>query len=186
MKKAIYATCSLILAAGLTACGEKKSEASWQPSTETEQTAASDEPYADPAQENNSTVTLGGHKYEVKVSREADKELPMAEDELGKKFYDNRVTVSITRDGAEFFSKSYTKEAFADFLTEAESKGTVLLGMAFDSDKSDAHAIYLGAQIGETGIGEGPSFTVEIPLSGGASSIMRDSEQDTTGDDGME
>ena len=53
--------------------------------------------------------------------------------------------------------------------------------MAFDSEKSDASALRLGAQIGQVGIEEGPAFSVEIPLNGGASSIVRDQEQDTTG-----
>ena len=55
--------------------------------------------------------------------------------------------------------------------------------MAYDSAKSDAHTIRLGAQVGQVGIEEGPAFSIEIPLDGGAMSIVRDNNQDTTGDD---
>lgn len=185
MKKVIYVACSLLFVAGIAACGGQKEGETAQTHSETAQNEVSDEPYADSSLESSSTAQLGGHTYVVKVNRVSDKQLPVVEDELGKKFYDNRVDVTVTRDGQEFFSRSYTKEAFADFLSAAESRGTVLLGMAYDSEKSDSRAICLGAQIGEVGIGEGPVFTVEIPLDGSASGIVRDSEQDTTGDEGF-
>lgn len=184
-KKAIRSVCPFLLAALLTACGEKKSEPAAQAPAVSGQSAEADAPYSDPVQENRTTVTLGGSKYEVTVRREPDKDLPVVQDEFGGKYCDNRVSVTVTRDGAEFFSKSFTKEAFADFLTEAETKGTVLLGMAFDGVKTDSRAICLGAQVGEAGIGEGALFSVEIPLNGGALSIVRDMGQDTAGEDGM-
>ena len=120
------------------------------------------------------------------MERRADTSLPVVTDELGNRFYDNRVEVSILRDGQSFLQRSYTKDAFSDFLSASDKQGTVLLGMAFDADRSDSRAIRLGAQIGQVGVEEGPAFIVEIPLSGAASSIVRDSNQDTTGDDGME
>ncbi|MCI6725083.1 MAG: DUF4738 domain-containing protein, partial [Bacteroidales bacterium] len=115
----------------------------------------------------------------------ADQQLPVVTDEVGKQYYDNRVQVDITADGKPFYSHAFTREAFAGFATEQETVGCVLLGMAFDSERSDAHALRLGAQIGQVGIEEGPAFIVEIPLDGGAASIVRDKQQDTTGDDGM-
>lgn len=185
MKKVTFAACALTLAAGLAACGDRKPDNAAATQEEAGQTANPDEPYAVPGQTNTYSARLGGNSYEITVSREADKQLPSVTDDLGKKFYDNRVSVSVTRNGEAFFSRSYTKEAFADFLTPAESQGTVLLGMAYDSEKSDGHAIRLGAQIGQVGIEEGPAFSVEIPLDGSASGIVRDKNQDTTGDDGM-
>ena len=130
---------------------------------------------------------MGGKDFVITIKRAADKSLPTVTDDLGKSFYDNRVEVTITCNGQPFFSKSYTKEAFASFLTtKSETQGTILLGMAYDSAKSDGHAIRLGAQVGQVGIEEGPAFCVEIPLDGSASSIVRDTNQDTTGDDGVE
>lgn len=57
--------------------------------------------------------------------------------------------------------------------------------MAFDSEKTqkDKRIIYLGAQVGQVGIEEGPAFSIEIPLDGSASSIVRDTAQDNTGGD---
>ncbi len=177
--------CATYILAALSACSGNKSnnDASLQDSTQTQQ---ADAPYADPSQTNTSEATLGGVRYEVAIARSADKSLPVVTDDMGKTFYENRVDVTIKRGGEEFFKKSYTKEAFDEFLTsKADRQGTVLLGMALDKERSTASTICLGAQIGQIGIEEGPAFCIEIPLNGGAASIVRDNKQDTSGEDGM-
>ncbi len=183
--KMTLAISALALSATFCACGSGKSDQTNSTTDSVAQQTVSDAPYAEPSQSNTNTVTLGGQKFEITISRQADKSLPTVTDELGKKFYDNRVDVTIKAGGEEFFTRSYTREAFQEFLSDSEKQGTVLLGMAFDSEKSDGHAIRLGAQIGQVGIEEGPAFCVEIPLNGSASSIVRDKNQDTTGDDGL-
>lgn len=187
MKKATYAAVCLVLtSAMLAACGGKKTDTEASQQDSLEATMKSNEPYADPAQTNEYEAHLGGKTYKITISRAADKNQPIVTDELGKKFYDNRVNVVITCDGADFFNKSYTKDSFSEFLTsKTDRQGTVLLGMAYDSEKSTAQAIHLGAQVGQVGIEEGPAFSIEVPLNGGASSIVRDANQDTTGDDGL-
>ncbi|MGM9688085.1 MAG: DUF4738 domain-containing protein [Alloprevotella sp.] len=186
MKKCLFPAVLFLLLQGMAACGDKKSEGAVSPADSVQQRVTDDTPYGEPTLKNSFTAQWGGKSYAITIERQADPELPVVSDELGKKFYDNRVEVTILRDGEPFFHKSYSKEAFADFLSRAEQQGTVLLGMAYDSDKSDAHAIRLGAQIGQVGIEEGPAFCIEIPLDGSASSIVRDSDQDTTGDAGVE
>ena len=187
MKKILIMACAAGMLTLLPACGgQKTSDAASK--QDTVQTATnSNAPYADPSQENSYNAKLGGKDFVITIKRAADKSLPTVTDDLGKSFYDNRVDVTITCNGQPFFSKSYTKEAFASFLTtKSETQGTILLGMAYDSAKRDGHAIRLGAQVGQVGIEEGPAFCVEIPLDGSASSIVRDTNQDTTGDDGVE
>lgn len=184
MKHITISVFALLIVASLTACGGNKTDGNTS-DTDTTQTAVnSNTPYAEPSQSNTYTASLAGSNFEITIKREADKSLPVVTDDLGKEFYDNRVEVTITKGGEEFFKKTYTKEAFTSFLTsDSENQGTVLLGMAYDSEKSDGHAIRLGAQIGQVGIEEGPAFTIEIPLDGSASSIVRDNNQDTTGND---
>lgn len=184
MKHVLIPAMTFLLIASATSCGGNKTHDKADGADSTQTALNADAPYAEPGQQSSYTAKLGGKNYKISINRAADKTLPLVTDELGKKFYDNRVDVVITCDNAAFFSKSYTKEAFSAFLTTGgESEGTVLLGMAFDSEKSDAHAIRLGAQIGQVGVGEGPAFSIEIPLDGSASSIVRDNNQDTTGND---
>ena len=174
-----------VLVISALSCGGNKNDKEVAATDTVQQAQAIEKPYADSPSTYAQSVKLGGHEFIISITRKADPSLPVVEDELGKKFYANRVEVNITTEGRDFFHKSYTREAFEDFLSKEELQGTVLLGMAYDSDKSDAHAIRLGAQVGQVGIGEGPAFTVEIPVDGGASSIVRDKNQDTTRDDGF-
>lgn len=182
-KISVLGACAIFM---LSSCGEKKSNVNVEALRTEQQQAVAGTPYAEPELKNSSTAKLGGRTYQITVERRADTSLPVVTDELGNRFYDNRVEVSILRDGQSFLQRSYTKDAFSDFLSASDKQGTVLLGMAFDADRSDSRAIRLGAQIGQVGVEEGPAFVVEIPLGGGAPSIVRDSNQDTTGDDGME
>lgn len=184
MKHTSIAICLVAASLSLAACGGK-SENKTETTADTTQTVADDTPYADASQTMKNEFSAGNHRYEITIHREADKQQPVVTDELGKKFYDNRVDVTITCDGQDFFKKMYTKDAFDGFLTEADKHGSVLLGMAFDSEKTqkDKRIIYLGAQVGQVGIEEGPAFSIEIPLDGSASSIVRDTAQDNTGGD---
>lgn len=132
------------------------------------------------------TAQLGGHTYIVTIARTPDKALPTVTDPLDQVFYDNAVTVDIARDGASLFSKTFRKEAFSGFLTESDRTSAILLGMAFDAERSTAATLCLAAQVGQPGTGEGPAFTVEIPAGGGAPSIVRDTRQDTMAEEGDE
>ena len=181
-KISVLGACAIFM---LSSCGEKKSNVNVEALQTEQQQAVAGTPYAEPELKNSSTAKLGGGTYQITVERRSDTSLPVVTDELGNRFYDNRVEVSILHDGQPFFKRSYTKDAFSDFLSASDKQGTVLLGMAFDADRSDSRVIRLGAQIGQVGVEGGPAFVVEIPLGGGAPSIVRDSNQDTTGDDGM-
>lgn len=165
-------------------CGGNKSEGG-SDAADSAQVAASGEPYADAAVTRTDTVKIAGRTYEITIAREADKDGEVVTDELGNQFYDNQVSVNIEADGERLFSETFNKASFAAHLSDSEKQGSVLLGMAFDAEHTDAHSIRLGAQVGQTGIGEGPAFVVEIPLNGGAASITRDRNQDTSGDDGI-
>lgn len=128
MKKILIMACAAGMLTLLPACGgQKTSDAASK--QDTVQTATnSNAPYADPSQENSYNAKLGGKDFVITIKRAADKSLPTVTDDLGKSFYDNRVEVTITCNGQPFFSKSYTKEAFASFLTtKSETQGTICL-----------------------------------------------------------
>jgi len=125
------------------------------------------------------TATLGANTYTITIHRTPDKSLPTVKDALDQEFFDNSVAVTITRGGEAFFSKTFTKEAFEDYLGSADRTGSILLGMAYDEEKSSRGHLCLAAQVGQPGTGEGPALTVDIPTAGGAYSILHDTQQDT-------
>lgn len=166
-------------------CGEKKKDEN-APQEGAAKEQKSSVPYAEPALTLNDTVTVGGRTFRVRLSRTADESLPVVTDDLGGQFYDNNVAVVVEYDSGEmFFSRNFTKADFAKSMSEDELKGSVLLGMAFNSDATDGSALRFGAQVGQPGIEEGPAFVVEVPLNGGKHKIARDYKQDTTGEDAV-
>lgn len=127
--------------------------------------------------EDSRTEKVGGHEYSIDIKRHPDKALEKVKDELGQYYYDNSVDISIYRDGSAFVSKTFTKEAFLDFLKDGEDDDMMLQGIAFD--KSDAEGLHFGAQLGMPGDDAGPLFTLTISTSGGIS-ITRAEMQDVS------
>lgn len=181
MKKTSCLLLSAVLVA-LSACGGKDDNKA----ADTDVTAATQQKGPRPAEDEltrRDTARLGGQTYVVSIHRRADTSLPTVTDPLDQVFYDNSVEVSVTRGGEPFFSKTFRKEAFTGFLSEADRETCILLGMAYDESNSSAGHICLAAQVGQPGTGEGPAFTIDIPTDGGAYSIVRDAQQDTTSED---
>ena len=84
------------------------------------------------------TIDWVGSSYTVSIYRFPDEELPMVEDEYGNKYYDNRVTVNVTRkDGSEFFNRTFTKSDFSSCVDESFRRNGALLGLVFVEAKGD-------------------------------------------------
>lgn len=85
--------------------------------------------------------------YHVVVSRKADTSLPVVDDGTGQKYYDNRIQVKVVRqDGSEFFSRSFTKSDFSQFVEKSYRDQSVLLGVVFN--KADGDNLLFAASIG--------------------------------------
>jgi len=88
-----------------------------------------------------------GSAFTVAVERKADKSLPLVDDGTGNKYYDNRITVSITgSDGNDVFSKVFTKADFAGHVEKEYLETGALLGVVFDRVEGDC--AYFAASIG--------------------------------------
>lgn len=122
---------------------------------------------------------IDGHTYEITINRYPNHNLPTVKDQLDQVFYDNSVKLVVKKDGVSFLIKDFSKEAFIDYLNDNDKKSTILLGMAFDEDKSNASKICIAAQLGQPGSSEGPAYTIEISTTDGSCSIIKDLQQDT-------
>ena len=72
------------------------------------QTVSSHEPQQLSDFEYKKQVEWLGNSYTIVIKRRADKGLPMVTDSDGKKYYDNKVEVVITRaDGTELFKRTF-------------------------------------------------------------------------------
>lgn len=128
------------------------------------------------------TVEWLGANYEVCVERKADSEMPLALDEQGNKYYDNRITLSIQRpDGTEFFRQTFTKNYFASYVDEANMKGA-LLGIVFD--RAEGASLWFAASVGSPDKMSDEYVPLLLKISrGGDISIARDTQLDTTNAD---
>ncbi len=178
MKKIVNLTAAFALLL-LVGCGGKNASSDRSAPNEPAAVEEQQGPMADNDWSYEKTVTLDGNEYQISLDRSADETLPRVRDEFGQEYYDNSVALTILRNGEDFYAKTFTKDVFLDFLSEADKKGTTLQGMAFD--KEDAEGLHFGAQIGVPG-GEGGSAFIVTITKGGSMSITEGNMLDSVGE----
>ena len=88
-----------------------------------------------------------GGTYTITIHRYADKDLELAVDEDGRKYYDNKVQLSIKRpDGTTFYDRTFTKNDFKEFTNNHYGEHGSLVGFMFDHAESDA--LRFGVSVG--------------------------------------
>ena len=112
----------------LIACQEQKTDA--QQTVQTEQ--LTEEIHNLPAYEYSDSLMQGSRKVVYTISREADDNLPIVEDEYGVKFKDNRYQLKVVKDGKALFGRSFTKADFKSHLSGEIEKYGIMDGMRFN------------------------------------------------------
>ena len=88
-----------------------------------------------------------GGTYTITIHRYADKDLELAVDEDGRKYYDNKVQLSIKRpDGTTFYDRTFTKNEFKYFTNNHYGEHGSLVGFMFDHAEGDA--LRFGVSVG--------------------------------------
>lgn len=130
----------------------------------------------------NRTVEWLGGTYSVDVDRKADKQLALATDESGNKYYDNGITLTVLRsDGTEFFKRTFTKANFEEYVGDDYRNGA-LLGIVFDHAEGDN--LVFAASVGSPDkmSDNYVPLVLKISRTGGVS-ISKDTKLDTMSDD---
>ena len=81
------------------------------------------------------SVKMGSNLFVYTIHREADDSLKAVIDENGDKYVDNYYDLTILRNGANFFSRRFTKLSFGSQLDENFRKNGILDGFRFMSAK---------------------------------------------------
>jgi len=89
-----------------------------------------------------------GNPYKISVKRYVDKSLPLAKDEQGQRYYDNKISLTITRgkDGSTFFDRVFTKGDFQSMLNNEFAENGALLGLVFD--RVEGNNLIFAASVG--------------------------------------
>lgn len=77
-------------------------------------------------------ISYKGKKYLSMVSRMPDEELPHVSNEMGDVYVDNKITLSLTREGQKVFEKTFTKNDFVAVVDSDFLAKSVLEGIVFD------------------------------------------------------
>ena len=120
-------------------------------------------------------------EYQIDIRRVADDSLRMVKDETGQQYVDNHITLKVIRqDGSVFFSRTFTKASFNDYLDDDYRATGILEGLVFDRVEGN-NLIFAGSV-------SHPQTDEYIPLvitlsNFGDVSISRDTQMDTNGDE---
>ena len=119
--------------------------------------------------------------YQVNIRRTADDSLRMVKDETGQKFVDNRILLKVIRqDGSVFFSQTFTKASFNDYLDDDYRATGILEGLVFD--RVEGHQLIFAGSVSHPQTDEYIPLVITLSNFGDVN-ISRDSEMDTNGGD---
>ena len=125
------------------------------------------------------SVDWGGSNYTVRMQRLADRSLPIVDDGLGNRYFDNQITVRVTRnDGSEFFARTFKKSDFSAYIDGSFDKNCALLGIVFD--KVEDGVLRFAASVGSPDKASDEYIPLVLKISrSGSVSISKDTQFDT-------
>ena len=131
----------------------------------------------------SSEVDWVGSRYKIEIVRNADESLQLVQDESGHRYYDNKITLKVSRrDGSEFFNRTFTKADFAQCLDENFRKDGALLGIVLD--RAEENQLRFAASVGSPDLLSDQYIPLVLIVTRmGAVSIARDTRLDTGAED---
>lgn len=120
------------------------------------------------------SVRWCGKTYTVEICRRSDKDMQTVTSGAGGTYYDNRITVRVTRpDGTVFFNRDFTKSDFSRCVGEEYINGSALLG--FVLEKAEGDYLQFAASVGDPDVLSDEYIPLLIRLSRtGEMSVERD------------
>jgi len=164
----------------LASCGDKK--VSTDIITHKERSKAPAKPVKMQDYDHAETVEWLGKEYKISISRRAENDSSIVVDDSGSKYYNNRITVRITRpDGTDFFDKTFTKADFASVVNADYRQKSTLLGIVVDH--VEGGNLYLAASVGSPDVlsDEYMPLIVTVSRTGGVS-MAKDDRPDAGGE----
>jgi len=122
-----------------------------------------------------------GREYQVNIRRMADDSLQMVKDETGQKFVDNRIVLRVLRqDGSEFYSQTFTKASFNDYLDDDYRATGILEGLVYDH--AEGNDLIFAGSVSHPQTDEYIPLVIKLSNFGDLS-ISRDTQMDTNGNE---
>lgn len=178
MKKTIILA-GLAVAVAFSACKETKKTTDIIVKKEVKKAPA--EPVRMQEYNQTSEATLANSHLTCDIHRQAEDSLEMVKDETGQKYYDNSISLTITRDdGSTFFKHRFTKASFDSCLDDDYRKTGILEGLVFD--RIDGQTLRFAASVSHPGTDEYIPIVITIDRFANVS-IKRDTQLDTNAEE---
>lgn len=102
------------------------------------------------------THTIGGTRYDYSFRIACDTSLAIVTNPQDYQYYDNKATLVVKSGNTEIINRTFTKNAFKEYVSEEVFNHSALIGFAYNEDESqDRQAIHFIATIGD------PDLTAE-------------------------
>ncbi len=149
MRKAILVVSVLLSLCVVMGCGSNTSKNDLENRNESgmilQESISSDGAKTMQTSKTESKFTFRGAEYTAMVHRYPDAGLPRVKSEMGDLYTDNKIELVITRAGAPFFTKLFTKQDFASVADISFMKNSILEGMVYN--RTSAQGILFAASI---------------------------------------
>lgn len=80
-------------------------------------------------------VDWSGSQITYQVDRQASDTLPVVTDDMGARYADNVITLTVKRGGQDIFHRKFYKSSFKEYMEHDFYEHAILEGMAFDKVK---------------------------------------------------
>lgn len=129
MKKQLISL--LLLSFVLCACNKKTQSTESATTNEKPKTEAENILHRLPTLHVEDTVKSGGNVYALMINREACDSLGIVTDEMGYRFADNLLKISVKKNGSVLFARTFKKKDFMHLLDAEFAKHSILDGCRF-------------------------------------------------------
>ena len=129
MKKQIISL--LMLSLVLCACNKKVQSTDSAPEVDKTKKEAENTLHRLPTLHVEDTVTSGSNVYALMINREACDSLGIVTDDMGYRYADNLLEISVKKNGAVLFNRTFKKKDFLHLLDGEFAKHSILDGCRF-------------------------------------------------------
>lgn len=129
MKKVLFPLLMLVLA--MSACQQNNQTVSTTPANDSIKTESKDILHRLPTLHVEDTITSGKNVYAIQIHRQACDSLGIVIDDMGYRYVDNLLKVSVKKNGSTLFSRTFKKANFLHLLDTEFAKHSILDGCRF-------------------------------------------------------
>ena len=178
MKKLFFISLGLALLAVASCGGQEQTTQKEESKATVQKEEAPIDTLADKDATREYVDTLNGHIYHITIERRHDEDLPIVEDVLGTRFYDNVVTVVVREGSKETYRRTFHKKQFLEYLSEDDIEHGTLAGIGYFEEFSTNDKLVFTSQVCVPGMDGGTYLRLELFPKNWSLKIQRDETTD--------